>query len=264
VSKKNKAHTDRNKLIFRFERDFPDEYGSLRALLERTFGSTRLADDRDFRCELGDIVYSYGQDHSREKYRKSADQLEDDIKDLIDKLSAALHALTKLDGVYKQRIVDFMTQIPLFDEPNYNLGHVHRDLDNAQLTLSFFRLALHFARHFEARPEGRSRPPLPYFVPTVQFMDMWERYTHTKIVAPKGVAAGKRKSEEATQPSTEFVRLGLKMIDPNISAANTMTLIKRVLADRKKYKGKSLTVLIATPELQHLQKAWKEWEKIRK
>jgi hypothetical protein len=197
------------------------------------------------------------------EYRKSADQLADDIMDLIDKLSATLHAMSKLDGVYNQRIVDFMTQIPLFDEPNYNLGHVHRDLENAQLTLSFFRLALHFATHFEAKPEGRSLKwtPLPYFVPTVQFMDMWERYTHTKIVAPKGVAAGKRKSEEATQPSTEFVRLGLKTIDPNISAANTMTLIKRVLADRKKYKGKPLTVLIATPELQDLLKAWKKWKK---
>jgi hypothetical protein len=259
VSKKIKA--DLNNLIFRFERDFPDEYGSLCELLERKFGSTRLADDEDFRCELGDIVYSYGRNHPREEYRKSAHQLADDIKDLIDKLSATLHAMSKLDGVYNQRIVDFMVLNPLFDEPNYNLGHVLRDLENARLTLSFLRLALHFAMHFEAKPTGRSRPPLPHYVPTVRFMDLWERYTQTKVVAPKGAATGKRKSQEATQPSTEFVRLGLKMIDTNISPANTMTLIKRVLADRKKCKGKSLTVLIATPELQDLLKVWKKWEK---
>ncbi len=154
-----------------------------------------------------------------------------------------------------------MAQTPLFDEPNYNLGHVHRDLENAQLTLSFFRLALQFATYFEAKPEGRSRPPLPYFVPTVQFMDMWERHTQTKVVAPKGVATGKRNSEEATQPSTEFVRLGLKMIDPNISAANTMTLMKRALADRKTYKANSFGVLIALPELEDLRKAWKKRKK---
>ncbi len=90
MSKKTKADTDLTNLIFQFERDFPNEYGSLRALLARTFGSTRLADDERFRCELGDIVYSYGRNRSREEYRKSADQLADDIKELIDKLSAAL------------------------------------------------------------------------------------------------------------------------------------------------------------------------------
>jgi hypothetical protein len=85
-------------------------------------------------------------------------------------------------------------------------------------------------------------------------MDLWERLTGAEIVTPKGVAIGKNKPE-ATQPSTEFVRLGLKMIDPNITPANTMTLIKRVLAEKKESGLTKFIDLIKMPEWQDIVRA---------
>jgi hypothetical protein len=253
MTNKDQANEDIDNLIFQFERDFPKEYGLLRALLEKTVGSTRLTDEQAFRRDLGEIVYSYGRDHPKGHYRKAVDQLSDDLTDLINRLRAALDAMGKLDGAYNQRIVEVMAQNPIFEEPNYNLGHVLRDLEKAELTLSYYYVALRFSVAFEAIPQGRSPPRLLHFVPTVQLMELWERYTQKKVVAPKGVATGKGGIEEAEQPSTEFVRLGLKMIDPNVTVANTMTLMKQALKEKR--ASGTYADLIVLPKWEDVGKA---------
>jgi hypothetical protein len=51
------------------------------------------------------------------------------------------------------------------------------------------------------------------------------------VVVPKGTAKGPGgEIEEPVQPSTQFIYLGLKMIDSEISVANAMTSIKKALA----------------------------------
>jgi hypothetical protein len=266
MSKKIKPRTDQNRFVpfkFSFEADFPDEYDSLRALLTERLGLSQLAADPDFRGELGEIVYSHRREYPTQKNRRLAEQLGDDIMETIKEVSASLDAIRNLDGFYNKRIVEFMKAAsPLYAEQNYNIGHVLRDLENAIDALGRYRLALTYAFYFEAKPQGRSRPPLPYYVQTVQLMDMWKRYARSKVVAPKGTGSGRRKSEEATQPSTEFVRLGLKMIDQKVSAANTMTLIKRVLADQKKYKAEPLSVLIGAPNTQDIRRSLEAWKKL--
>jgi hypothetical protein len=203
------------------ERDFPKEYRAMRAILSKVAPSAIAEQNDQLRSELVEIVYGYGRDHPRSEYRNEAAQLVEKTKVLIDILGSVVRMIENLDSAYTRRMTEFMSKSPLDPGVNYNLGHVIRDLEKAQFTASYFRLAIHLATHFEARPSGRSRPPLPQFVPTVQLMDLWERLTGKQIVTPKGVAAGKSKPEaaqpsEAVQPSTEFVRLGLKMIDPKL------------------------------------------------
>jgi hypothetical protein len=236
---------------FDLERDFPEEYPAIRAIVSKV-APWAIAEENDkLRYELADFVYGYRRDQPRSEYRKQATELEDKVKELIDNLDSVLRMIENLDSQYNRRMVEFMTKSPLEDDVNYNLGHVLRDLENAQTVASYFRLAIHAATRFEAKPSGRSRPPLPQFVPAVQLMDLWERLTGTEVVTPKGVAAGKNKPE-ATQPSTEFVRLGLKMIDPKITPANTMTLIKRALTEKKENRLTRLIDLIEMPEWQDL------------
>jgi hypothetical protein len=241
------------------ERDFPDEYRAIRAIVSKVAPSAIAEENDQLRAELVDIVYGYRRDRPRSEYRNEAVQLEDKIKVLIDDLESVLRMIEKLDSHYNRRMVEFMTKNPLEDDANYNLGHVLRDLEKAQFVASYFRLAISFATYFEAKPSGRSRPPLPQFVPTVQLMDLWERLTGIEIATPKGVAAGKSKPE-AVQPSTEFVRLGLKMVDPKITVANTMTLIKRALAEKRKSELKTFVDLIEVPEWQDLLKAFERWQ----
>jgi hypothetical protein len=91
-------------------------------------------------------------------------------------------------------------------------------------------------------------------------MDLWERLTGKKIVTPKDHAPGKRSKAEAAQPSTEFVRLGLKMIDPKITVANTITLIKRALKEKRESQLKTFGDLIEMPELGNILEAFKRWQ----
>src|SRR5690348_229731 len=104
MSKTIKAITHLTKNVFQFERDFPVEFASLRVLLERVGGSHGLADDERFRSELGDIIYSNRRRSPEEKHRRDAEQLADDLKDLIENLGAALGKLSGLDGHYSSRI----------------------------------------------------------------------------------------------------------------------------------------------------------------
>lgn len=249
---------------FRFERDFPEDFRALRAVIAKTLSTDELADDSDFRYDLGDIVYSYKSTESRKAYRQAAKNLMNSLEGIQTHLTAIEKSMSDLDSVYTRRIAEFMTAIPAFPEPNYNIGHVSRDVEKAAQVLRFYQLALGYATYFEPIPKGRSRPPLHYFVPTLQFMEIWERYTGSDVVIPKGEAKGKRAASEATQPSTEFVRLCLKMIDPKITVANTHTSIKNVLNARKENKGIPLMALIATPDLQDLKNAIKKWEELKK
>jgi hypothetical protein len=253
MTEKDQANKDIE--TFEFERDFPKEYGLLRALMEKTVGSTRLTDDQTFRRDLGEIVHLYGRDHPKVHYRKAVDELADDLTDLMGMLGAVLDAIGELDDVYNQRIVEVMAQNPMFEEPNYSLGHVLRDLLKAERALSYYYIALKFSVVSEPISEGRSRPRLLHFVPTVQLMDLWERYTQKKIVAPKGVAKGKSGIEEAEQPSTEFVRLGLKMIDPNSTIANTMTLMKQALTEKRICGFETYAECLALPKWEPMFKA---------
>jgi hypothetical protein len=101
----------------------------------------------------------------------------------------------------------------------------------------------------ERKSEGRSRPRLPYLRPTTLLMKEWEALTGKGVVAPKGITEG-----EADQPSTEFIRLALKIIDPKVTAANTITSIKTALATNKKIKALTANKPIAADILLQILK----------
>ncbi len=65
-----------------------------------------------------------------------------------------------------------------------------------------------------------------------QLIDAWEDLTGENAVTPKGTAPGKDREQQASQPSTEFIRLCLKMINPKIKLSEAMTSIKNALSLR--------------------------------
>jgi hypothetical protein len=81
----------------------------------------------------------------------------------------------------------------------------------------------------ETSKSDRGRPSLPYIIPTVQLMILWSDLTGRSVVTPKRKTRGAKKSGESEQPSTEFVRLCLSMIDPKVSLSNAETSIKKAL-----------------------------------
>ncbi|WP_342712896.1 hypothetical protein AAFG13_18235 [Bradyrhizobium sp. B124] len=264
---------------FDLERDFPNEYPAMCAIVSKVAPSAVARENDQLRYELADFAYGYSRDRLATEYRKQASDLEDKAKELFDTLDSVLQMMESLDSYYNCRLVEFMRMNPLLGA-DYGFGHLDRDLEHAKMVAAYLRLAIHMAGHFEARPSGRSRPRLPQFVPAVRLMDLWERLTRTKIVTPKSPAPGKNKPE-AVQPSTEFVRLGLKMIDSEITAANTVTLIKRALTERRQNRAATFSELVEIPsvleglsalfdgsieltdELRDLKKLFEDWHQAK-
>ena len=66
---------------------------------------------------------------------------------------------------------------------------------------------------------SRGRPPSPYRMPTLELIHMWEGLTGAKASSPKNqkVETGDKATEfQATQWSTKFVQLCLRIIDPSL------------------------------------------------
>jgi hypothetical protein len=74
--------------VLRLERDFPEEYRAIRAILSKVAPSAIAEGNDQLRSGLFDIVYGYGRDRPRSEYRKEAAQLADKIKVLIDNLDS--------------------------------------------------------------------------------------------------------------------------------------------------------------------------------
>ena len=74
----------------------------------------------------------------------------------------------------------------------------------------------------------RGRPANQYVYETRKLMHFYEWATKKRVVFPKQIPAIE-KSENASQYSTEFIKLRLREIDSNITLAKTITCIKNAL-----------------------------------
>jgi hypothetical protein len=75
---------------------------------------------------------------------------------------------------------------------------------------------------------GRGQPPIPYWRETYMLSKLWKKLTGRPVQTAKGKILTKGGKTEGVRPSTEFIRLCLKMIMPGITISNVRTLINRV------------------------------------
>jgi hypothetical protein len=73
---------------------------------------------------------------------------------------------------------------------------------------------------------------LPYVFETVRLFDLWHGLTGEDVGRTKDKGSD-GEEDEGYQPLTEFVRLVLKMVDPEITLANAKTCIRNAKALRK-------------------------------
>src|SRR3954452_20271465 len=106
------------------ERDFPQEYGAIRAILSKVAPSAIAEENDQLRSELIEIVSGYGRDRSRSEYRNEAAELADKTKVLIDTLNSVLRMIENLDSTYTRRMADFMSKVSLELGPHCSWGYV--------------------------------------------------------------------------------------------------------------------------------------------
>ena len=188
---------------------------------------------------LSEIVYRHRNRHSRtvgyfDRIRRSIQSAEA-AADHIDKI---VDCLINLDAAQRDVFMFTVNKLSLgrYDDA---LGDFVRHVLEAQLTMQLFSRALRIStmEPFELRHKGR---PRVRYVPAVfDLIRLWELLTGKKAVYPKGSAKGKGGLYEAVQPSTEFIRLALEMIDPDITNAQAITCLKYVFDINKRMKKRS-------------------------
>jgi hypothetical protein len=228
--------------VFKFDVDFPDEIAQIQQLLKRH----ALVDcsDEVLRYELGQIVYRIRR-YRDPGYAKNISDLEEHTAAAAIALGKAAANFARLDSLHKETFGDAIAGfasygIDAFSSANAGLQlyqEIIFELEKMSRKAQLVAFSVKGIRAFESKQAGRSRPKLPYLMPTLRFIELWEALTGAKVVAPKGVAKDHGKDGKgAIQPSTEFIRLALKMIDPKITAANAITSIKNALAANKETK----------------------------
>lgn len=88
-----------------------------------------------------------------------------------------------------------------------------------------------------------NRPPAPYLLPTLRLIEEWHALTGSRAYSPKQTSRAHRRGwdHKADQPSTEFVRLALLLIDRHLaapdSAKRAVTAIRNALKAQGDMRG---------------------------
>jgi hypothetical protein len=225
----------------KFHVDFPAEFPKIKQLV-KTHSIEQFRDDDEaleglIRHRLGRIVYGMTRRYRDPEYEKNISDLKKVTAAAGVNLDKIAEGILRLDEVHTEdfgNTIGGLAEVGLDAFSSESLGHqMTSDVLVALKTMSrkakLIAAVVKWIAMFEDKPVGRSRPTLPYLRPTLLLMEEWVTLTGTPVVAPKGFVSG-----EATQPSTEFIRLALKMIDPKVTAANTISSIKRALITNKK------------------------------
>jgi hypothetical protein len=187
---------------------------------------------------IGEVVYLH---HGRYKNGKYLTR----IKNCIAEAQAAGESANKvlqnmlfLDLGHIESLMFIVCEVfgaelgPTFQGINYI--DFLKKIQNTILLLYICNSALTLATGLTPDKPKRGRPRLPYQHSTVELMSVWESLTGHPVVVPKGVVEGPKQQPQSPQPSTEFIRLCLKMIDPSMTFSNAMTSIKNALTARSK------------------------------
>jgi hypothetical protein len=227
--------------------DFPDDYAQIKSLRWiAADGSQSGIPEDDLRFAISEVVYYHRHRYKHPRYfdhiKKSIAEAESAAKSL----EKVKHGLLLLDVRHIEALVVALDALcALSGDKVEEVGYLEivKKVDEAATWLEVCAAALKMATGLTPEKPGRGRPSLPYRMPTLELMNVWKDLTGKAVVVPKGTARDKTgTSEEATQPSTQFIYLCLKMIDPRVSLANAMTSIKKVHA--MKLEEKNLTTFI--------------------
>jgi hypothetical protein len=165
-------------------------------------------------------------------------------KDAADKIPAIAEALGEMDAGELGNVLSIATEVfprPFFkNQDPMGIFRLLRDFHNLLLTL---HAAIQLGTGIDERPPGRGRPSSPYVQPTLKLIEAWEVITAEQswndlpLLRVKDVPTPKRLDVRdqkivTKQPSTEFIRIALRMIDPNIKDAQVFTAIKNALSLR--------------------------------
>jgi hypothetical protein len=159
------------------------------------------------------------------------------IRHCIDALDAASVSVWRA----RQRVIECSVDAEHCEEIEYTLtildsklgvtlSQLGQNLETITTDLNNAARAFEFGTAFRVRPR-RGAPRVRYIPETRRLIELYEKVTGEKVVFPK---QWDKKTGEALQKSTEFLRLSISQIDPSFGTAKAITAIRNALSERKK------------------------------
>jgi hypothetical protein len=223
---------------YRFDRDFPHEYKKAKELIVRY--NSDISDD-ELRFRLGEIVYLHRKCHNDLDYKSKLKECINNAKTASDLADKIWEDIVKADHEYRDVVLSITRRL-FSDKFGGDLagftgkkGQELGPLTVAGHILRTYHLALELGNRYLYDSPSLTRPKTPYMLEAFKLIELWFFLTGERALYPKGKAKGKGKESEAKQDSTEFVRLCIKMIDPNSELSKVHTSIKRARETRQAY-----------------------------
>jgi hypothetical protein len=202
-------------------KDFPKEFAEIEKLLKAAHA---IITYDDLRYELGEIVYGYRNRMQKPDYPSMLARCDLQLGQTADSLDRIVDDLCKVDLMHANLLMEVVALLPFDKHALIGFQEELRELALASTRLRRLKIGLQIATANERRRPGRARPKLPYVAPTLELVELWQKLTAAKVVWPRG-----KHEDVAIQRSTEFIRLGLQMIDPKVTVSNAITSIKNAL-----------------------------------
>jgi hypothetical protein len=208
--------------------DFINQAIRIRKLLNIAEGD-RLTEE--LMLGLSKFVQLYRERTRDECYYKRAEQAALDLLTAAEYIASATKSASRMDSEHSSQIA--LIVAPVEAPPSgMSFSEVLNRLERSASELRHLSTAIQVAimkgitRTRKGRKVSRrGRPPIKYVDQTMHLITFYEKLTGKKVVSPRGVS----KDGEAHQVSTEFIRLALKLIDPDIRTAQAITCIKNAV-----------------------------------
>jgi hypothetical protein len=223
--------------------DFPAELKEVCNLSQLRL-DPRLIDP--FLLQLGTIIYRHRNRYSTNDYFDRVEQFIRSTNAAADNIDLVIECFGKMDIAHINSVLSVAIEIfprPFFEKQD--LEGFFRLLGDIRVLMMTLNVAVKIGTGVSGAPRGKGRPPSPYMLPALELIEAWESITAKKlgedspvmlikrIPTPKRLDTSgpkdKERQFETKQPSTEFIRLALRMIKPDIKDSEVLTAIKRAL-----------------------------------
>jgi hypothetical protein len=216
-----------------FDRDLSTDYKKAQQIIRKY--NISIIDD-EIRFQIGEIVYPHRKRYTPD-FKTTLEQITNDAKiasELSDKIGMFIFSI---DHDFRDIIVNIARA--LFAEKligttyqNEGKGAELKLLRFAERILLLFHCTLKSATKYIKDDPSLTRPKTPYTFEAYKLINLWFSLTGKKAVYPKRLS----RDEISHQDSTEFIRLCIKMIDPESNLANVSTSIVRAREKREKHE----------------------------